>query len=316
MAQLLVIVGPTAVGKSEVALAVAERLKGEIVSADSVQVYRYLNIGAAKPSPSERAAVPHHLLDLVNPGEDFTVADFQREARRAIAQIRGRGHLPVLVGGSGLYVRAVVHNYAFSPSGRDETIRRRLMREAQVSGTEPLYRRLAAVDPGTAEKLHPNDLRRVIRALEAYEQGTRPLSLQSAGTTGPDPGEKVFMFGLTMPRGLLYRRIEARVDKMLELGLVEEVKSLLARGCGRDSKAMLSLGYRQIVGYLSGELSLEEAAALIKRDTRRFAKRQLTWFRRDKETIWLDICATGGPAAAAEKICCELAGYYYSGENT
>lgn len=316
MAPLLVIVGPTAAGKSDVALAVAQRIGGEIVSADSVQVYRCLEIGAAKPSPAECAAVPHHLINLVDPDQDYTVADFQRDARRAIHQIRGSGRQPILVGGSGLYIRAVLHNYAFSPSGQNTDIRQALRAEAEKEGAAALYARLLAVDPKTAEKLHPNDLRRVIRALEVYVQSARALSWQRAGTPGPDPAEKALMYGLAMPRDLLYRRIGDRVDRMIEAGLVEEVRLLLDRGYSAGSKAMMSLGYRQIARSLSGDISLAEAVELMKRDTRRFAKRQLTWFGRDREITWLDVCAEGGYDRIAEKICNELAGYYQSGENT
>ncbi len=316
MAVLLVIAGPTAVGKSEVAMAVARRLNGEIVSADSVQVYRYLDIGTAKPTPAERAAVPHHLIDLVDPDEEYTVADFQHDARLAIAAVRERGRLPVLVGGSGLYIRAVVRNYAFAPTGPDDTLRRKLRREAELHGAEALYRRLAEADPVTAKKIHPNDLRRVIRALEVCLQGAKPLSQQAAATPGPDPGEKLFMFGLTMPRDLLYRRIGERVDRMVENGLVQEVQSLLDRGYSRKSKAMMSLGYRRIADSLCGDLTLEEAVELIKRDTRRFAKRQLTWFKRDEDIRWLDVCAEGGPVRTAENICRQLAGYCQAEENT
>jgi tRNA dimethylallyltransferase len=308
MGKILVIVGPTAVGKSDVALRVAQKLRGEIISADSVQVYRGLDIGAAKPSPQERTAVPHHLIDIVDPNENYTVADFQRDAGETIAAVHRRGRLPILAGGTGLYVRSVVQGFAFSESGTDEELRHRLRLEAERHGPEALHNRLTGVDPEYAAKLHPNDLRRVIRALEVYERTQVPISEQISQT----PQEAVYdalQFGLTLPRELLYQRIEERVEQMLASGLVDEVKGLLANGVSPEAKSMQSLGYKQIVTYLQGELSLEESVALIKRDTRRFAKRQLTWFRRDQEIQWFDLLQTGGREAVAENISNILAGY-------
>ncbi|MCW3490715.1 tRNA (adenosine(37)-N6)-dimethylallyltransferase MiaA [Dethiobacter alkaliphilus] len=301
MEKLLVIVGPTAVGKTAVAIEVAKKLGGEIISADSVQVYRGLDIGAAKPSREEREAVVHHLLDIVDPADNYTVADFQEDAKKAIADITNRGKLPILVGGTGLYVRAVVHGFSFSESGMDEEYRAGLHREAEQHGPQYLHGKLAAVDPEAAEKLHPNDLRRVIRALEVYRQSKRPISHQ-VDKTSDEPIYDTVQFGLTMPRELLYRRIEKRVDSMLDAGLVDEVRNLLNEGVPPEAKSLQSLGYKQIVAYLTGQISLEEAIRLIKRDTRRFAKRQLTWFRRDEDLIWLDMHALGNYQATAQKI--------------
>ncbi|EEG78545.1 tRNA (adenosine(37)-N6)-dimethylallyltransferase MiaA [Dethiobacter alkaliphilus] len=301
MEKLLVIVGPTAVGKTAVAIEVAKKLGGEIISADSVQVYRGLDIGAAKPSREEREAVAHHLLDIVDPADNYTVADFQEDAKKAITDITNRGKLPILVGGTGLYVRAVVHGFSFSESGMDEEYRAGLHREAEQHGSQYLHGKLAAVDPEAAEKLHPNDLRRVIRALEVYRQSKRPISHQ-VDKTSDEPIYNTVQFGLTMPRELLYRRIEKRVDSMLDAGLVDEVRNLLNEGVPPAAKSLQSLGYKQIVAYLTGQISLEEAIRLIKRDTRRFAKRQLTWFRRDEDLIWLDMHALGNYQAAAQKI--------------
>lgn len=308
MGKLLVIAGPTAVGKTDTALAVAKRVGGEIISADSVQVYRGLDIGAAKPTRQEREEVPHHLLDIVGPTENYTVARYQDDAARVIAEVQGRGKLPILVGGTGLYIRAVVQGYAFGEKGEDKALRDRLRREAEEHGPEALHRRLAVVDPVSAAKLHPNDLRRVIRALEFYESSCEPISRQERRTAG----ESVYdtqMFCLSMPRELLYRRIETRVDQMVAAGLVDEVRGLLNNGVPMDAKSMQSLGYKQLVAHLQGELSLEAAVALIKRDTRRYAKRQLTWFRREEHAVWLDLTQCGGKLEAAENISSFLAGY-------
>ncbi|MDW7652241.1 MAG: tRNA (adenosine(37)-N6)-dimethylallyltransferase MiaA [Bacillota bacterium] len=307
MEKLLVIVGPTAVGKSDVALCVSQKQNGEIISADSVQVYRGLDIGAAKPSARERKLVPHHLIDFVNPNENYTVAGFQRDAKEAISGVHARGRLPVLVGGTGLYVRAVLQGFAFSESGIDEELRNRLRSEAELYGPEFLHSKLADVDPAAAEKLHPNDLRRVIRALEVYEQTHQPISRQVEATP-QTPVYDAVLFGLTMPRDMLYARIEQRVDSMMAAGLVEEVDKLLHSGVSPQAKSMQSLGYKQIVKYLKGEVSREAAVELIKRDTRRFAKRQLTWFRREHDIQWFDILETGGIEAVAENISIFLAG--------
>jgi tRNA dimethylallyltransferase len=315
MGDIIVIVGPTAVGKSELAVTLAQRLQGEVVSADSVQVYRYLDIGSAKPSLQERISVPHHLLDSVDPDQDYTVADFQHDAQAAIAKIHKRERMPILVGGSGLYIRAVIRNYSFSSAGQNLAIRARLIKEAEQFGGQHLYEKLCAADPRTACKVHPHDLRRIIRALEACEQNTRPLSDQVEETRDAGLLYRVFMYGLTMPRELLYQRIEKRVDMMIENGFVEEVRGLLARGFSQGSKALTSLGYRHIISHINGEITLEQAAELIKRDTRRFAKRQLTWFRRDTEITWFDVSTDAGIAGVAENICNLLAGYYQLEEN-
>ncbi|HHX73824.1 MAG TPA: tRNA (adenosine(37)-N6)-dimethylallyltransferase MiaA [Firmicutes bacterium] len=307
MYELAVITGPTAVGKSAVALAVAQLLGAEIVSADSVQVYRGLDIGSAKPSPAERRLVPHHLLDIADPRDNYTVADYQRDAAKVIAEIAGRGKLPLLVGGTGLYLRAVVRGFAFTESGYDQKLRQKLSEQAAAEGSAALHARLATVDPETAAKLHPNDTRRIIRALEVYIQSGRPISEQ-VRQTPREPVYRTAQFCLTRPRHILYQRIEKRVDRMLAAGLVEEVEGLLAAGVPPEAKSMQSLGYKQIVSYLQGKMTLAEATELIKRETRRFAKRQLTWFRREKDLHWMELAEDGKILAIAEKITAYLAG--------
>lgn len=307
MEKLLAIVGPTAVGKSHVALSVAKLLNGEIVSADSVQVYRGMDIGSAKPTPEERAEVPHHLIDIVDPDAYYTVADFQRDALAVIQQIHNRGKLPILVGGTGLYIRAVIQDFTFSESGINENLRERLWEEAENKGPAHLHAKLVNVDPVTAKKLHPNDLRRVIRALEVFEQSSCSISEQAEKTSGVSRYDTT-MFALTMPREQLYRRIEERVDKMMAQGLLAEVERLLKQGVSSDAKSLQSLGYRQLIAHLQGDITLEDAVELIKRDTRRFAKRQLTWFRREQEITWLDCSKFNEIAAVAENIYFQWAG--------
>lgn len=301
MAALLVIAGPTAVGKSQVALQVAIGLGGEIVSADSVQVYRGLDIGTAKASAAERALVPHHLLDIADPRENYTAADFQRDAREAIDRILSRGRVPVLVGGTGLYIRALLRGFAFSETGEDEGLRRKLHEEAELHGPEMLHERLASVDPEAAAKIHPRDLRRLQRALEVFTKSRRPISLQRLHTAGSS-GYDVLMFVLNRPREQLYLRIEQRVEKMIADGFMGEVKGLLDGGVPAGCKALQSLGYRQIVDCLQGKMTLPAAVELIKRDTRRYAKRQLTWFRSEPEAAWIDLDKYG-INGAAENIC-------------
>ncbi|MBT9168413.1 MAG: tRNA dimethylallyltransferase [Syntrophomonadaceae bacterium] len=312
--KLLVITGPTSVGKSAVAVGVAKAIGGEIISADSVQVYRGLDIGAAKPTMAERETVPHHLIDLVDPNWNYSVAQYQRHATEVIAALHQEGKLPILVGGTGLYLRAVVKGYAFGEDAEDESLRLRLRQEVKELGAEALHSRLNVVDPQTAARLHPNDLRRVIRALEFYEKSKQSISEQRAATPQENVYDTLF-FCLTMPRDLLYHRIEMRVEEMLAAGLVDEVRGLLADGVSPEAKSMQSLGYKQIVAYLSGERSLLAAVTEIKRDTRRFAKRQLTWFRREKELIWLDLSKYSGTADLVGNISKSVAGYFRQESN-
>lgn len=295
---LVAIVGPTAAGKSALALRLAEKLGAEIVSADSMQVYRGMDIGTAKPTPLERERVPHHALDLVEPSALFSVADYRRIAREAIERVRAKGGLPLLVGGTGLYVRAVVDGLGLSAPGPDWNLRRRLEETAERFGNAYLHRQLAAVDPETAARLHPNDRRRVIRALEVYELSGRPLSyFHAQDRRQRETGEKVLLFGITRPRESLYRRIEERVDEQMRQGLLSEVRSLLHRGFGEGIVSLQALGYKEFLPYLAGEEPLADAVRRLKRNTRHLARRQLIWFRADKRIEWIDLDRTPLPEA-------------------
>lgn len=285
--KLLVIVGPTASGKSDLALRLAERIGGEIVNADSVQVYRGLDIGAAKPTAEMRQRVPHHLIDIVAPDEEFTASDYRREAGRAIADIHSRGRVPMVVGGTGLYIKTLLQGLIDSPAG-DEEVRRELREFAELHGNEALHRRLAQADPTAAAEIHPNNLVRVIRALEVFLVAGRPLSELHRDHRFADDYYAPLKIGLTMERAELYRRIDLRVDAMLAAGLEGEVRQLLAAGYAPELKSMRSLGYKEICAYLAGSYPLDEAVRLIKRDTRHYAKRQLTWFKRDLGINWFE----------------------------
>ncbi len=286
---LVGIVGPTATGKTAAGIRLAEMLGGEIISADSMAVYKGMDIGTAKPTPEERSAVPFHLIDVVRPDEDFSVAEFRRLAEEAIEQIMARGKVPILVGGTGLYVKALTGGLNIPEVAPDRGLRERLRQEAERLGGAHLLERLRAIDPITAARLHPRDLKRMIRALEVYQATGKPISYfhETAGTA--EVTYHAELFGLTMSRPALYSRIERRVDEMIEAGLVEEVRRLLDEGYDPGLPAMRGLGYKQIAGYLLGEYDLPTAVELLKRDTRRFAKRQLTWFRADPNIRWLDV---------------------------
>ncbi|MHB1004377.1 MAG: tRNA (adenosine(37)-N6)-dimethylallyltransferase MiaA [Chloroflexota bacterium] len=283
---LVAIVGPTAVGKTALSLALAPRYRGEVVSADSRQLYRYMDVGTAKVTPAERAAAPHHLIDFLDPDAPYTLADYQRDAYAVIAGIHARRGLPILVGGTGLYVRAAIGGFAIPRVAPRPLVREELEAYALEQGTDALYARLVAADPSSAARIDRRNVRRVIRALEVYMVTGRPISAQQ--TSSPPPW-RVLTIGLTVDRAELYRRIDWRVDWQMENGLVAETESLIARGYGCHLPAMSSLGYRQICMYLRGEISLSEAVPLIKTRTHRFARQQYTWFRLDDPGIhWLE----------------------------
>lgn len=304
---LVVITGPTAVGKTSVGIDVALALNGEVVSADSMMVYRGMDIGTAKPVLSEMRGVPHHLIDVADPNEDFSVARYQELATREIEGIHQRKRVPLLVGGTGLYIRAVVDGYRF-PVRSDPRLRHRLQQEARSSGSGHLHRRLAEVDPVSAGRLHENDERRIIRALEVYHLTGVPFSRFLEHGRDQEPKYRAVMFGLTMARAGLYRRIEERVDELVRAGLVDEVRRLLEKGYGPDLVAMKGLGYKEIADYLQGQTTLDEAVNILKKNTRRFAKRQLTWFRRDNRIQWLDVEENQGRRGVAQQIVGFLAG--------
>lgn len=299
--KLLVLVGPTAVGKTRYSLEIAETFQCEILSGDSMQVYRGMDIGTAKATPEERKRIPHHMIDIVDPDEPFSVSEFQRMARAKIAEIHERGKLPFLVGGTGLYVEAVCYDFSFGGTGENRAFREAMKQKALAEGTAALHRQLAEVDPESAKRIHPNDLRRIIRALEVYEQTGVPLSQTFRKGEKKSPYE-LCVIGLHMEREKLYRRIEERVDRMIEAGLVQEVERLLAQGVPEDAISMQGLGYKEIIPYLRGEQTLEEAVAILKRNTRRFAKRQWSWFRRMPDIIWIDVGNEDHFSAHCERI--------------
>lgn len=276
--------GPTATGKTKIAVELALKLGAEIISADSMQIYKYMDIGTAKPSPEERKIVPHHLIDLVSPEELFTVADYQRLFFATYKQLIQKGVLPLLTGGTGLYIRAVTRGYNFPGPPVDPQLRTSLRQEGERWGKEEMHRRLAAVDPESAERIHPNDVKRVLRALEVYLTTGVPISLQQK--TKVTFSEDVIYIGLTRDREELYRRIELRVDQMIAQGLLEEVKNLLENGFGRELQSMQGLGYKELAPVVKGQTTLEEAVRLLKKRTRNYAKRQMTWFKKEPVEKW------------------------------
>jgi len=298
------IVGPTATGKSKVAVEVAEILNGEIISVDSMQVYIGLDIGTAKIRKEERYSssgkyIEHHMIDVVTPDVNYNVADFKLQAKRLIEEIHSRGKIPVLVGGTGLYYHAVIREYEFPPGSYDKELRSQLRKEAQKFGSEHLHRKLVSVDPDAAKKIHPNDTKRIIRALEFYYVTGRRISQIKNKVENK---YKLAATGLFLERKKLYEAINRRVDKMLEEGLIEEVRSLLNKGYPTSANWAQGLGYKQVIGYLEGQYDLETCAELIKRDTRRYAKRQLTWFKRDKSITWFDVASYPNIGNMAEAI--------------
>ncbi len=284
---LVILAGPTGVGKTGLALELADRLQAEIVGADSMQIYRFMDIGTAKPTLEERSRVAHHLIDIRNPDEEYSAADYARDATRAISEIHARGKLPLLVGGTGLYIQAVVYGI-FEGPGRDETYRAHLRELAEEYGNFAIYQKLETVDPLTARRLHPNDLVRIIRALEVFHLTGIPISAYQATATTPLAAFAPCFLVLTTERETLYEWIEARVDAMIAAGLVDEVQELLEQGYHADLNSMKSLGYKEIAAFLQGQADLPTAITLIKRNSRRYAKRQLTWFRKYQHAIRIE----------------------------
>lgn len=303
---LLVLVGPTAVGKTAVSIALAQRLGGEIISGDSMQVYRGMDIGTAKITPAEMQGVPHHMIDIRDPDQPFSVAEFQAEADRLIQEIVGRGRLPMLVGGTGLYVRSVILPYTFTEQQADLDLRQRLAALKEAHGPGYLHGRLQQVDPASAERLHPNDLRRIIRALEVYETTGVPISATQKALEAEPRYDHLFV-ALSMDRELLYQRIDQRVEQMLAAGWMDEVLGLLKR-YPPHLAALEAIGYRELVSHALGLLTFSEAERLIKRNTRRFAKRQLTWFRRERDLHWCDVTADPSHEQTIAKVASLAAG--------
>ncbi|MEG0310437.1 MAG: tRNA (adenosine(37)-N6)-dimethylallyltransferase MiaA [Eubacterium sp.] len=286
--KIAVLVGPTACGKTDTAVELAKEIDGEIISADSMQIYKQMTIGTAKPTIDEQQGIPHYLIDCVDPKEEYSVACFKEAALKSIDTILSRHKTPIVVGGTGLYINGLTLPWGFREKDTDEAIREQLNAECESLGKEALYERLRSVDPITAEIIHPNNMKRVIRALEIYEVTGKPKSYFDEQASKEELPYDYVMMGIEMNRALLYERINRRVDLMVEEGLIDEIKHLLSIGYTEDLIAMKAIGYKEIFPYLRKEMSLNDARILLKRDTRHFAKRQLTWFRKDKRIKWYD----------------------------
>ena len=295
---LVVLTGPTAVGKTKLSIALAKAINGEILSADSMQVYKHMDIGSAKIRPEEMEGVPHHLIDILEPWEEFNVVVFQKHCLECMEQIYDRSHIPILVGGTGFYIQALLYDIDFTEQQCDETYRRQLEDLAREHGAEYLHGILREVDTASAEAIHANNIKRVIRALEFYHLSGKKISEHNETERQKQSPYNFAYFVLTDERAKLYERIDRRVNAMIEAGLVEEVKKLKSMGCSREMVSMQGLGYKEILAYLDGGCTLEEAVYIIKRETRHFAKRQLTWFKRERDVIWLDKQAFGYDDAA------------------
>lgn len=290
---LIILTGPTAVGKTAASIGLAKAVNGEIISADSMQVYRTMDIGSAKITPDEMDGVPHHLVDVLEPEEEFNVVRFQQMAKNAMEGIYKRGRIPVIVGGTGFYIQAVLYDIDFTENDGNPAYRRELEQTAAEKGPEYLHQQLEKIDPRSAEEIHAHNVKKVIRALEFYSQTGQKISEHNAREREKSSPYDSAYFVLTDDRAALYDRIDRRVDLMMEQGLLDEVRMLKDRGVKRESTAMQGLGYKELLAYLDGEYPLEEAVRIIKRDTRHFAKRQLTWFRRERDVIWIDKKAAG-----------------------
>ncbi len=287
--KIVVIGGPTATGKTNLSIRLAKEFDGEIVSGDSVQIYKRLDIGSAKPTKEEMDGIPHHLIDILEPYENFSVADYVARAKTVIDDITARKKLPIVVGGTGLYISSLVDNVTFSEAETDYALRDELNKKAEKMGTEALYDELKSIDPTAALSIHPNNIKRVIRALEIYYLTGKTMTEHNAASkTIPSPYDAK-MYALTSSRELIYERINKRVDFMVNDGLFDEVSSLLKSGITKDMQSMQAIGYKEIVSYFDGFCTKEEAIDAVKQNSRHYAKRQLTWFKRDERYKWLDI---------------------------
>ena len=284
---LIILTGPTAVGKTKASIGLAKAIGGEIISADSMQVYRHMDIGSAKITKEEMADVPHYLIDVLEPEEEFHVVRFRQMAKAAMADIYSRGKIPIIVGGTGFYIQALLYDIDFTENEGDSVYREKLEALAKEKGAAYLHGQLAMVDPKSAEEIHANNIKRVIRALEFYHQTGQKISEHNERERQKESPYQFCYFVLNDRRECLYERIDQRVDQMIRNGLVQEVQTLKERGCTKQMVSMQGLGYKEIFSYLEGDCSLEEAVYIIKRDTRHFAKRQLTWFKRERDVIWV-----------------------------
>lgn len=285
---LIILTGPTAVGKTKASIGLAKAVDGEIISADSMQVYRHMDIGSAKIKPEEMEGIPHHLIDVLEPDDEFHVVKFQQLAKKAMREIWERGHIPIVTGGTGFYIQALLYDIDFDGNEKEDACRKELEAYAREHGAEALHEKLALVDPASAEMIHPNNIKRVIRALEFYEQTGKRISEHNETQRQRESPYAFAYFVLTDDRAHLYERINRRVDQMIEEGLVNEVQALKDKGYTKQLVSMQGLGYKEILDYLDGNCTLEEAIYTIKRDTRHFAKRQLTWFKRERDVIWIN----------------------------
>jgi len=286
--KLLILAGPTAVGKTSISVELAKSLDGEIISSDSMQIYRLMNIGSAKVTEEEMDGIKHSLIDVVDPIEEFSVSEFHDKAKESIEQISSKGKLPIVAGGTGLYINSLIFNYSFGETNKNEAYREYLNSLAEEKGKEYIHELLKDVDPLSYEKLYPNDLKRVVRALEVHKVTGKTIHELNAERDIYDIPYDVHYYVLTMDREKLYERINKRVDIMLEEGLIDEVKGLRDMGLTKDMQSMKGIGYKEILMYLSGEISYDDAIYLIKKGSRNYAKRQLTWFRKDPRVKWID----------------------------
>jgi tRNA dimethylallyltransferase len=302
MEPVIIIAGPTASGKTRLSVELAKLIKGSIISADSMQIYKYMDIGTAKPDKEEMSGIRHYMIDEVEPDENYSVARYRERALECIAAITEEGGRPIVTGGTGLYINSLIYNISFSETICDEDLREALKAEAEQYGNRYLYEKLARIDPEAASRIHENDTKRIIRAIEVYTHTRKTISEHIRLSRLEPPPYRYIVFGLNWDREKLYRRIDERVDRMVREGLAEETRRLVEMGYDKRSTAMQAIGYKEILPYLKGECSLEEAVEILKRNTRRYAKRQMTWFRQMREITWLNMDEDTDLKETAEKI--------------
>ncbi len=303
---MIIIAGPTAVGKTALSIELAKAINGAVISADSMQVYKGMDIGSAKVTKEEMQGVDHYLIDIIEPTETWNVTEFQKRAKEALNEIYANGQIPVIAGGTGFYVQALLYDIDFTKEDEDTDFRKQMENFAKVNGNHALHEKLKEVDPKAAEQIHENNVKRVIRALEFYKKTNTPISAHNEEQRQNESPYNYAYFVLTDDRNTLYDRIDRRVDAMLSAGLVAEVSKLKENGLNKDMVSMKGLGYKEILSYLDAECTLEEAVYILKRDTRHFAKRQLTWFRREKEAIWLDRSTYHNSTEELKDACIEI----------